>query len=148
MTVEEVIAARLATLAPVIALVGARVYLDRLPQAVTYPAVRVQLIDDLRGYHLRGENQPQQARVQVDAYVNEASGVDPYAQVASLADAIDGDGKGPAASGLSGWKGRVGSPPFVVLSCFRANRLRPRYDPDELNVLTMTQDFLVTYTGA
>lgn len=147
MTVEEIIVDRVAQLSAVSALVGTRVYLDRLPQAVAYPAVRVQLVDDLDGFHLRGKNRPQKARVQVDAYAREASGVDPYAEVAELAAAIDGDGEGPAASGLSGWKGRVGSPPVVIHSCFRTSRLR-RYDPDELTLVTMTQDFIVTYSGS
>lgn len=146
MTPEEIIAARVAALPAVIALVDDRVFLDKLPAAVTFPAVRVQLIDDVGGYHLRGKNQPVRARVQVDAYVHETSGSDPYAGVTALADAIDGDGKGPAASGLSGWKGRVGSPPVVVHSCFRTSRLR-RYDPDELNLLTMSQDYLVSYSA-
>lgn len=146
MTVEEVIVDRVSELAPVIALVAARVYLDKLPQGVAFPAVLVQLVDDLDGYHLRGKNKPQRARVQVDAYAHEQSGVDPYAQVTELAEAIDGDGKGPAATGLAGWKGRVGSPPVVIHSCFRTSRLR-RYDPDELNLLRMSQDYIVSYTG-
>jgi hypothetical protein len=145
-TVEEILADRLAALAPVVALVGSRVFLDKLPGNVGFPAVLVQLVDDLDGYHLRGKNKPQRARVQVDAYVRESSGVDPYAQVVALAEAIDGDGEGPAASGLAGWKGRVGSPPVVIHSCFRTSRLR-RYDPDELNLLRMSQDYIVSYTG-
>lgn len=145
MTVEEAIAARVADLAPVTALVSSRVYLDRLPQAVTYPAVLVQLVSDPPQYHLRGRKY--RARVQVDAYAREASGVDAYAAAANLAAAIDGDGKGPAATGLSGWKGSVGSPPFVILGCFRTSRLR-RYDPDELNLLTMSQDYFVDYVGS
>lgn len=146
MTVEELVAARLASLAPIVALVADRVYLDKLPQAVQLPAVLVQLVDDVGTQHLRGRNKPERARVQVDAYVHEESGVDPYAQVTALAEAIDGDGEGPAASGLSGWKGRVGSPPVVVHNCFRASRLR-RYDPDELNLLRMSQDYILSYTG-
>lgn len=145
MTVEEAIAARVADLAPVVALVGTRVYLDRQPQAGAYPAVRVQLVSDPPVYHLRGRKY--RARVQVDAYAREASGVDAYAEVTELSDAIDGDSNGSAASGLSGWKGSVGSPPFVILGCFRTSRLR-RYDPDELNLLTMSQDYLVDYVGS
>lgn len=146
MTVEEVVAARVASLTAVIALVSTRVFLDKLPASVAFPAVVVQLVDDLDGFHLRGKNKPQRARVQVDAYAHESSGVDPYAQVTALADAIDGDGKGPAATGLSGWKGHVGSPPVVIHGCFRTSRLR-RYDPDELNLLRMSQDYIVSYTG-
>lgn len=144
MTVEEAITARIETLAPVIALAGDRVYLDKLPESPTYPAVRVQLIDDPLGYHLRGPDGTKRARVQVDMYAEETSGGDPYASVTALADAIDGNGKGTAATGLSGWIGDVGSPPVVVRGCFRTNRLR-RYDPDELRLLTMTHDYIVWY---
>lgn len=146
MTPEEIVTARLASLPLVIALVSTRVFLDKLPHDVTMPAIVVQLVDDVREYHLRGKSRPERARVQVDAYVHELSGVDPYAQVTALADAIDGDGEGPAASGLSGWKGRVGSPPVVVHSCVRVNRLR-RYDPDELNLLKMSQDYILSYSA-
>lgn len=146
MTVEEVVTARVAALAAVVSLAGSRVYLDKLPQSPTFPAVRVQLIDGLAGYHLRGPDGVSKARVQVDAYAHEDSGADPYAAVMALTDAINGDGFGTAATGLSGWKGEVGSPPFIVLGCFRTNRLR-RYDPDELRLLTMSQDFMVWYRG-
>lgn len=146
MTVEEILVDRVAALGPVVAIVGTRVYLDKLPATVTFPAVVVQLVDDLDDYHLRGKNKPQRARVQVDAYAHETSGVDPYAQVTALAEAIDGDGKGSAATGLAGWTGRVGSPPVVIHSCFRTSRLR-RYDPDELNLLRMSHDYIVSYTG-
>jgi hypothetical protein len=145
MTVEEAIAARVADLAPVIALVSGRVYLEKLPQSVIFPAVLVQLVSDPVQYHLRGVKY--RARVQVDAYAREASGVDAYADVTELAAAIDGDSRGPAASGLSGWKGHVGSPPFVIQGCFRTSRLR-RYDPDELNLLTMSIDYMVSYVGS
>lgn len=146
MTVEEIIVDRVAEITAVSAIVGSRVYLDKLPHSPTFPAVRVLLVDDLDAYHLRGPQKPQRARVQVDAFAHETSGVDPYAQVTALADAINGDGEGPAASGLSGWKGLVGSPAVEIHSCFRASRLR-RYDPDELNLLTMSQDYIVSYSG-
>ena len=147
MTVEEAIAARVAELAPVVAIVSGRVYLERLPHSPTFPAVLVQIVDDPSRYHLRGVDGVKRARVQVDAFARESSGVDAYAAVTGLAEAIDGNGNGTAASGLSGWKGHVGSPPFVILGCFRADRLR-RYDPDELNLLTMSQDYMVSYTGS
>lgn len=144
MTVEEVVCARILQLGAVTALVSTRIYLDKLPQAPTYPAVRVQLVDDLTSQHLRGPNGLCRARVQVDAYAHEDSGVDPYAQVAALAAALHGDGLGPSASGLEGWIGELGSPPFQIVECARALRLRT-YDADELKILTMSQDYLVGY---
>jgi len=144
MTVEEAICERIEQLGAVTALVGTRVYLDKLPQAPTYPAVRVQLVDDLSSQHLRGPNGLARGRVQVDAFAHEESGVDPYAQVARLAAAIHGDGLGPSASGLEGWIGTLGSPAVEIVECARVLRLR-RYDPDELQVLTMSQDYIVGY---
>ena len=148
MTVEEAITVRVSALAAVIALAGDRVYLDKLPQSPTYPAIRVQLVDDPASYHLRGPDGLSRARVQVDHYADEATASsDPYAAVAALEAATRGDGKGTSATGLSGWIGDVGSPPFVVRGCFRTNRLR-RYDPDELRLLTMSVDYIVHYLGS
>ena len=144
MRVETAILTRLVGLAPVTALAGTRVYLDVLPQAPTYPCVRVSLIDELPAYHARGPVGVRWARVQVDAFAAVASGVDPYDQAEVLAEAIEGDGAGPAASGLSGWIGEIGSPALSVLGVFRATRTR-LYDPDELRVVTMSQDFIVWY---
>lgn len=143
-TIEEVVRARLLTV--VGGIVGNRVYLDKLPQGVTYPAVRVTLIDDQVDYHLRGPVGAKSARVQVDAYAAEASGLDVYDQVTGIADAIEGDGLGTSATGLSGWVGVLGSPPFYVEGGFRVSRTR-WYDPQELRVLTMSQDFIVWYRG-
>lgn len=148
MTVEQAIRLRVSALPAVVAIASTRVYLDKLPQTPTYPAIRVQLVDEPGGVHLRGPDGLLRARVQVDHFVDEAaSGSDPYADVEALEAATRGDGKGTAATGLSGWKGQVGSPPFVVRGCFRTNRLR-RYDPDELRVLTMSVDYIVWFLGA
>jgi hypothetical protein len=143
-TVEEAIWARVNSLPAVAAIASTRVYLEKLPQSPTYPCVRVQLVDDPQLYHVRGPQGSRRARVQVDAFVQEVSGVDPQARVSALSAAIDGDGLGRDASGLSGFIGGIGSPPFEIQGCFRVDRTR-RYDPDELRVLTMSQDYMVTY---
>lgn len=144
MTVEEAVRTRLLAVSAVTALASTRVYLDKLPQAPTYPAVRVQLIDDPTSYHLRGPDALSRARVQVDAFASETSGVDPYAQTAALASAIHGNGFGTSASGLSGWKGSIGSPAFEITAAFRVDRRRG-YVPDELRVVSMSQDYFVWY---
>lgn len=140
MTPEEAVAARLLDIGAVTALVGARVYLDKLPQAGTYPAVLVQLISEPTDYHLRGGLRDR-ARVQVDAYVAEANGADSYTQVMALADAINGDDAG---SGLSGWTGELGSPALRITGILRVDRSRS-YEPDELRLLRQRQDFLVHF---
>lgn len=136
---------RVAGLSPVTALASSRVYLDQMPQSPQYPCVRVQLVDDLSAYHLRGPNGRGTARVQVDAFSKKASGVDPYQGASDLADAINGNGLGANASGLSGFVGTIGGSPGVeILGCFTIDRRR-QFDPDELNVVTVSQDYRVEY---
>lgn len=139
MTPEEAVAAVVLDVAG--SLVGDRVYVDKIPQAATYPLVRVALVHEPTDYHLKGGHR-YRARVQVDAYAHEASGVDPYAQVMTIADAIHGDDAG---SGLSGWRGNLGSPPFRVDSVQRIERTR-EYDPDELRLLRQRQDYWIFFT--
>ncbi len=141
MTVEDAVVARLLSLADVTALVSTRVYLDKLPQSPTYPCVLVQQVSEPEDYHLRGGSATKTSRVQVDAFAREVSGVNPYALASAVAAAVHGDEAGGA---LSGWIGEVGSPALEVLGCFRVDRRR-MYDPDELRVLTMSQDYQVTY---
>lgn len=141
MTVEDAVIARLLALSAVTALVSTRVYLEKLPQSPTYPCVRVTLVSDGTDYHLRGGTGVKRARVQVDAFAKEVSGVNPYALVETVADAVNGADDGTA---LSGWRGSIGSPAFEVLACQQVER-RTMYDPEELRVVTMSQDFMVTY---
>lgn len=141
MTVEEAVRARLLSLPAVTALVSTRIYMQKLKADPIYPCVRVTLVSDPSDYHLRGESGFGDARVQVDAFAHEVSGVDPYALAVAVAAAIDGDGQG---SGLSGYVGSIGSPAFYFDAVFRVDR-RPQYDPEELRVLTMSQDFRIHY---
>ncbi len=147
MTVEEAICARVESLTAVIALAGTRVYLDKAPQGSSYPVVVVQEIDDGRTYHFRGPNGLRKARIQVDAYIQEASGEDVKATLIALADAIEGDGLGPNASGLSGWFGQIGSPGINVQGCFFIDRTTPPFMGEELNLLRIRQDYYVNYSA-
>jgi len=144
-TVEEAVRARVLSLATVVAIASTRVWMQQLPQSPIYPAVRVTFIDDPTVYHLRGPQGTTPARVQVDCYAKRASGVDTYTQVTDLHAAVDGDGLGTQASGLSGFIGDIGSPPFQIKGCFARGRATPRYDAEELNVLTLTTDYIVWY---
>jgi hypothetical protein len=147
MTVEQAILARVLSLSTVRAITADRWWLTIYPQQPTTPAGRVQLVDDPAGYHLRGPDGTRRARVQVDTQVSEAAAanlaVNPYNLLTDLHGALEGDGKGPQASGLSGWVGEVGSPPFLIRGCFTIERRGPRYDPEELQTLTMSQDYYV-----
>lgn len=142
MTPEEAVAARVLDISAVTALVSTRVYIDKLPQQPTYPAVLVQLVhepsDDAE--HLRGGAR-RKARVQVDAYEAETNGGDAYTTVNTLADAIRGDDAG---SGLSGWVGSIGSPPFRVTAIRFIERVRA-YEPAEFRLLRQRQDYWIHF---
>lgn len=138
MTPEEAVATRLLAISAVTALVGTRIYTEKLPQAVTTPAVLIQLVHEPTDYHLRGGLRDR-ARVQVDAYVAESDGADAHATVLDLADAIHGDDAG---SGLSAWAGHIGD--FQVTGILRIERTRG-YEPDELRLLRQRQDYWVFF---
>ena len=147
MTVEEAIRTRIETLAPVIALVGDRVYLDKAPQGTEYPVIVVQLIDDPASYHLRGPHGLRRARVQVDAYATETSenGNDAYLEASALAEAIHGDGLGPNATGIAGWFGTIdGSPDLTIQGCFCIDRTRG-YEAEDMREIRIRQDFYVNF---
>jgi hypothetical protein len=143
-TVEEAIRGRIEDLTAVTAIVGARIYLDKTPQDPTYPLVLVYLAGDHRDQHLRGPHGLAHARVSVEARAHEDSGVDTY-EVTALFAAIDGDGLGPAASGVFGWAGSVGSPALAILNCEHRGSRDRFYDAAEQRVLRMTQDYWVSY---
>lgn len=138
MTVEQSVVGRLKGFSAVSAIVAARVYQLKLPQSPTYPAVRVQLIDEPRDLHLRGGVNAIRSLVQVDAYANEFDSMnpDPYATSSILADAIDAALLGQVFTSAD-------SPASVqVTSVMRTSR-QPMYDPDELRVVRLMQEYVV-----
>lgn len=145
MSPEYAVWARLRNLTPVTTLTG-RIFLEKLPQSVTYPVILVSLIDDPRLYHLRGPSACGYARVQVDAMAKTASGYDARKAAEDLVVAITGDGAGTQATGLSGFKGAIGGSPdgVDILGIFQRDRTA-RFDPEELNVFTMSLEYQVEY---
>lgn len=111
-----------------------RVYMLKLPQLPTTPAVRVQRISNPRDQHLRGPDGHQITRVQVDSYATD------YFTAETLAAAIRGDGKG---SGLWGWTGQIGSPPITVMNVELPFDGTPEEEPAEKNLVRIRQDYLV-----
>lgn len=146
MSPEEAVIARLEAVTPLAALVSTRIYMLKLPQKPTLPAVRVQRISNRRDQHLRGPGYPAASRVQVDAFVTEVPGADPYAAVIDVAAAIRGDGLGDSASGLWGWMGDLGSPPFHIHNVELLADDDPSYDGDELRLWRVRQDYMVHWT--
>lgn len=136
MTAEEAICAQLLATAGVTALVSTRVYQLRLPQGPTLPAIRVQAVGTIDFYHLRGGDVAERARIQTDAYAAEASGVDPYAQAVSVAEAIY--------TALNGQRFVVNDSPasLQVTGVLRAGR-QVFYEPEELRTVRIMQDWIV-----
>ena len=132
MTEEQAIVDRLLATTGVTTLVGTRIYQLRLPQDATFPAVRVQLVDETQDYHLRGGSKTRRTRLQVDSFAQEASGVDPYAAVGSLAAAIE--------TALSGQIFADGS--MQITGAFLQTR-QPLYESEELRLVRMLQEWIV-----
>lgn len=119
------------------ALAGGRVYQLKLPQRPILPAIRVQLISDGTGYHLRGEDRARRSRVQVDVYVADEG--DAYTTAEALADEAHSMLVGEPFAVSDG-----GSPEesLRVTGAFRAAR-RALYEADELRLVRIQQDYIV-----
>jgi hypothetical protein len=142
-TVAEAIRERLLSLSAVTDLVGTRIRTLVLGQSDTLPAIRVQRITDNEGMHLRGSDGVRRSRVQVDSYANAASGTDPYATARNVDEALHGDGAG---SGLFGFKGDIGSPPFTVQAIFPIT-VREEFDAEERHIVRVLREYEVWHTG-
>lgn len=137
MTVEHAVRSKLVATASVSDLVSTRVFQLRLPQKPTLPAIRLQLIDEPKDYHLRGESGATRARLQVDVYGSESVasvGNDPYESVTTIADAVD--------AVLSGQV--FESEGLRITGSMRQSR-RVGYEAEELRVLRCTQDYTVWF---
>ena len=137
MSAEVAIRARLLATAGVTTIASTRIWQLKLPQSPVFPAVRLQLVSEPLGYHLRGPDGAIRARVQVDAVTQEVSGGATYTQADSLADAID--------AALSGQVFTISG--IRVTGCLRDNR-RPLYNPQELREIAIAQDYIVWWKTA
>ena len=133
MTAAAATKARLSSITAVTALVGARIYVDQLPQEPTLPAIRLHRISETEEAHLRGAGAARRARVQVDAVGRSLE------SATALSNAAHGDGGG---SGLSGWTGDLGSPPTRVLAILPAD-VRSDYEADEVKQWRVSRDYIV-----
>ena len=129
---------RLEDVAAVTALVSTRIYQGVLPQSPTLPAVRVQVISEVRSQHLRGGAAVVKSRVQVDSV---ASGGNPISSAKAVDVAIVGNESG---SSLLGFKGVVGG--FMVHNVEPAG-VRETYDAEELRQYRVMRDVIVSWSS-
>lgn len=132
-TVEAAIRSYLAVVGAVTALVGSRIYVLKAPQKPTSPYLRIQTISEMGDSHMRGPIGTYRARVQIDAAGVE--GEVTYAQVAAVADAVDGALRGAPFSD-------AGSPPSLQMAVVSTER-RVFYDAEELRLIRFVSDYMV-----
>lgn len=137
MSPGDAIKERLLATSAVTALVEQRVYRVVIPQHEDRAAIRIQQIDELTSYHLRGETQPAVTRVQVDFYDSESSGGNPLTIATTGAAAVH--------DALSGEIFEAGTPPAIQISgCFRKDR-GEIYEPGVIRAVGIRQDYEVHY---
>jgi len=140
MTVERAFLTLMETIDPTAA---DRMFMLHGPQDPVLPVVVVLLVDDPAAYHLRGRNRSGRARVQLDVYAGERSGADAYGLASDFADTLDGDGAG---SGLSGFRGHVGSSPAgMFLESVQQIDRQSLFEPDELRLVRIRLDYFAYY---
>lgn len=134
------IRARLLAVPAVTAVVAQRIYTLEFPQSLTAPALRLFEVDRLSAMQLRGDVAIRRARVQVDAVESEAHG-DPYAIAHQLADAVRGDLKAGAPSGLVGYRGDLSG---ILIEGIHAMDQREFYDAPT-RLVRVEQDFVIWF---
>ena len=112
--------------------VGGRVYQLILPPNVAYPAVRLQLVDEISRGHTRGADDLRRARVQVDVYGTEAAGYSAITAIGELA----------SAALLNQAPRYVESTGLLVVSAALESR-RVIFEAEELRLIRVLQDFLI-----
>lgn len=117
------------------ALVSTRVYTSHLPQSPTLPAVVLMRVQEQQSGHLRGGEQLRRTRVQVTSLGQSRE------MAVAVDTAVQGDGAG---SGLSYWRGTMGSPSAEVRGCFPEG-VQEFYDPAELRQYRINRDYWVVH---
>lgn len=136
---DWIVRVRLAAISAVTALVSTRIYGLKVRQGSDRPYVRVQRISRSEPFHARGPIGIKEARVQVDCVANTKLVAE------QLIDAVHGDGLGDTASGLSGWKGEIGSPAVVVRGIFPLDDAED-FTSEELEIFRMRRDYRVVWS--
>lgn len=144
MSPEEAVVQRILALPPVTAIVGTRVWLVMVPQSPVFPCVRVQQISEIdEGLHQRGAGGVGWARVQVDAIAHITTGGNGYLTARQLTEAIHGDGRGPAATGLLGWRGVIA--PLTITGISSILDGVAEITPDAVQQIRIRRDYRVDF---
>lgn len=105
-------------------------------QSADTPAVRVQLIDEVKPAHLRGPAGMKFARVQTDVYVGMADDSDPYGLSTDIMEAIEAALQPePFEAG--------GSPPEIEVRAALPQGRQPFFVSQETKQIGQSQDFFV-----
>jgi len=101
------------------------------------------LIDDVRESHLRGGHRHGRARIQLDVYAGESSGVEPYQLASEFYETLHGPEDGTA---LGAYQGHVGGTPggMFIEEIRRIDR-QSFYEPDEMRLVRIRADYFVYY---
>ena len=140
MTVVAAVVTRIESLAAVVALAGSRISATHIDQDSEMPAVGVYLVGKIWGQHLRGPDNIKTARIQVDSVATTKAEAD------ELAIAVRGDGLGPQATGLLGFKGRLLSPGFEF-EAVRFGGERESYEAPPVRQYRVQIDYLIDFQG-
>lgn len=114
------------------ALIGDRLYRDRLPQGAAYPAVVYQRISTTHAHHMTAASGLAEARIQFDSWATDAASAEAVAEKIRLA--------------LQGFRGDLGS--TSVRTCHLENTesgYDPPADSSDVAAHRVSQDFMVAY---
>lgn len=108
-------------------LVGSRVYPNKLPENVAYPAIRYEQVSGVREYHLRGPSGRARPRISINAWATK------YEDARGLADAIR--------RRLNGYAGTLGETEVGSI------KLESEIDffEDEVKVHRVAQDYMISF---
>lgn len=134
------------TLPALVALVGTRVHSVKYPQSPLYPAIRVSRSGQPdRDYTHDGDSGIIVSRYLIEVSDSEQTAVDndPLTSALAVANLLSAK---PVDSGFSGFKGLLGvAPNQLLIGGMWLQSQFEIYDPDELRVLRVVQDWRVQH---
>jgi hypothetical protein len=139
-TASGAVIIRLKQIAALTSLVGSEIWPIKFKQSQAWPAVRVTQIGRDEPMGLRGPVNLLSSRVQVDVAATTKVSAD------AVMDAVHGNGQGPSATGVNGWRGSLGSPALSIKGVFALDEGED-FDSQELNVYRKRRDYRVVWSA-